>query len=73
MKCKISREQIVADILQHCSANNLTTAELGIRALKDSGFFTRLKSGTSVGLERIERLYAYMEKTAAGDVHDILD
>lgn len=70
MEKPISREKMIADIDKFCGEFGLSPTDFGIQALNDSAFYGRLVSGKSPTLDRIERVYEFMQ--SAGGAHDLL-
>ncbi len=78
----LTRKNIVKDIEAFCAKHGLTPTEFGLKALNDGSFFGRLnKADRSPTLERIERVYEFMDKHDAenqpkkkpqGAAHDLL-
>jgi len=57
-----SHRKLAKDIRSFCAKHNIGTSTFGIKALKNSAFYTRLMAGRSPSLETVERIYAFIEK-----------
>ena len=68
----MSRQKLIKDIRAFCEVKKISTTEFGKRAVNDSAFFGRLDRGASPTLDRVERLYEYMNDESAEAVNDIL-
>lgn len=66
-KKPITRDKLLKDISNFCRENSISFTEFGSRALADPGFYTRLKKGRSPTLERIEKVYDFMDNQGAAN------